>query len=535
MASYDRRITLYINGQQVSNDVRSIRAEMTRLINEQARMTIGSDEYIRHARAIQQLRGVMAQHQQQIAAITSSWSLRGMADGINRYFGMITMGIASVTGVVLGFKNLVKTFNDFEERVGNLSALTGLAGASLDWLTQKAKDMSTATLEGGIRVTQSAQEIIDAFTKTGSARPELLKNKEALVDVTQNAIILANAAKTELQPAIEALTMVMNQYNVPASEARRIINALGAGSKEGAGEIPYLTQAIEKSGTVAKQAGIPLETLIATIETLAPRISAPEIAGRTLKGVLLDLQKGADDTNPAIVGMSAAFENLAKKNLSVTELLKLFGTENITTAQILMTNIGELKNYEKAVTGTNVAMEQAAINTANNNARLAQAKNRINIISIELGQKLTPALTLATGWFGKMLSITLVMVNFFQKYGSTIVVATSAIIGYTVAVKLSAMWTERHNAGSVISLALQKVRVIWHNTERAAMLLMAAAQALLTGNVTRAAQAWRLFNSIVKVSPIGLLVGAIMAIGTALYFYSQKLSEAQIAQKPSTM
>jgi hypothetical protein len=31
--SYDRRINLYINGQQVSNDVKSIRAEMTRLVN----------------------------------------------------------------------------------------------------------------------------------------------------------------------------------------------------------------------------------------------------------------------------------------------------------------------------------------------------------------------------------------------------------------------------------------------------------------------------------------------------------------------
>lgn len=73
MASYDRRITLYINGQQVQNDVRSIRAEMTRLINEQSRMTIGSDEYVRHARGIQQLRGVLATHNQQIGQTRESW------------------------------------------------------------------------------------------------------------------------------------------------------------------------------------------------------------------------------------------------------------------------------------------------------------------------------------------------------------------------------------------------------------------------------------------------------------------------------
>jgi len=293
---YNRRINLFINGQQVSNDVRSIRAKMTKLVNEQARMTLGSQEYIAHARQIRDLRTILAEHNQQIAAVSRSWSLGKMGDAFNRYFAMITAVVASVTGLIMGFKALVKTFNDYEERVDILSALTGLAGSSLDWLSQKAKDLSTAKLEGGIRVTQGVQEIVDAFTKTGSARPELLKNKEALAQVTQKAIILSNAAKTTLQPAIEALTMLMNQYNVPASEARRIINALGAGSKEGAGEIPYLTTAFEKAGTVAADAGLSIEMMVATIETLAPRISQPEIAGRSLKGVLLDLQQGVEAT-----------------------------------------------------------------------------------------------------------------------------------------------------------------------------------------------------------------------------------------------
>ena len=224
-SSYNRRINLFINGQQVSNDVRSIRAEMQKLVNEQARMTLGSQEYIAHARRIRDLRTILAEHNQQIAAVSRSWSMASIGDAFNRYFSLITAVVASVTGLVLAFKTLVKTFNDYEERVDNLSALTGLAGSSLDWLSQKAKDLSTSTLEGGIRVTQGAQEIVDAFTKTGSARPELLKNKEALAQVTQEAIILSNAAKTTLQPAIEALTMVMNQYNVPAIEASWIINA----------------------------------------------------------------------------------------------------------------------------------------------------------------------------------------------------------------------------------------------------------------------------------------------------------------------
>ena len=504
---------------------------MTRLINEQSRMIIGSNEYVRNAKGIQELRGIMAQHNKDIAAVSNSWSLQGMADGLNKYFGLITAGIAGATMAIMGIKNLVKTFNDFEERVGNLSALTGLTGDSLEWLSQKAKEMSISTLENGILVTQSAQDIVDAFTKVGSARPELLKNKEALAEVAQEALILGNAAKTDLQPAIEALTMVMNQYNVPATEARRIINAIAAGSKEGAGEVPYITAAFEKAGTVAADAGISIETLVATIETLAPRITQPEIAGRSLKAVLLDLQNGADDTNPALVGLSVALENMGKKNYSVTELTKRFGVENITVAKILIDNVGELKKFETAVTGTNVAIEQATINTDNNNAKLAQAKNRLNLVSMELGEKLSPSLTLVTGWTGKAIKLFSTLIDVFVKYAPVIVTATASIVAYTVATKLATMWEERKNAASLISIVIGKAQALAYNAQFAAIALYNAATALLTGNLGRAAIQFRAFSAALMANPIGLVVGLLVAAGSALYFYTAKLTAAQVAQK----
>ena len=60
--TYTRRINLYINGKEVKNDLVSIRREMNRLTNEQARMTMGSREYNAHAVKIRSLRGVIRQH-----------------------------------------------------------------------------------------------------------------------------------------------------------------------------------------------------------------------------------------------------------------------------------------------------------------------------------------------------------------------------------------------------------------------------------------------------------------------------------------
>ncbi|MCQ2266039.1 MAG: hypothetical protein MJZ46_08410 [Bacteroidales bacterium] len=44
--SQPRRVTIYINGKEVEASVKQIRAEMNKLINEQNRMVIGSDEYM---------------------------------------------------------------------------------------------------------------------------------------------------------------------------------------------------------------------------------------------------------------------------------------------------------------------------------------------------------------------------------------------------------------------------------------------------------------------------------------------------------
>jgi len=443
------RVMKNLNG----TNLKDLQQAEKQLSNELKTMSRNTTEYVAKSKQLQQVSAEVRKVRTEMTELNSASSggfFGKMAGGFNKYFGMATAALASITGLTLGVKKAVEAFNDFEKKMDNLSALTGLQGEELQYLSDQAKKLSVSTVDGGVRITQGADAIVDAYTKVGSARPELLKNKEALNQVTQEAIILSEAANGELQPAVDALAMVLNQFNAPATDARRIINALAAGSKEGAGEIPYLTTAIEKAGTVAADVGMNYEQLIGTIETLAPRITAPEIAGRSLKGVILDLQKTADDTNPAIVGFAQAIENLGKKQLSTNELMKIFGSENITVAKILIDNQNETKKYTDAVTGTNVALEQANINTDNNASKLAQAQNRAKLVAIELGEKLAPAMTALTGYGTKFLKVISALVDFFSKYKVSILVITAAIAGYSI--------------GVAASIALDKLKDYWVNT-----------------------------------------------------------------------
>lgn len=538
--SYDRRINLYINvdGKEVKNNATSIKAELQKITNQQALMTIGSKEYIEQARKIQQLKGVLAEHRDNIKETQKSWSFKGMADGFNRYMGIATAFAASAAGVLLSFKQIVQSFNDYQEQVSNLSALTGLTGDDLEWLSNKAKELSTSTLEGGIRIKSSAQDIVEAFTKMGSARPELLKNKEALAQVTQQALILAEAGKLETSVAIDAVAAAMNQFNLDATQSVRIINALAAGSLEGSAEIADLTGSLKNVGTVAASSNMTLEETVAALEVMAEKQLKGEEAGTKLRGALLKMKDaGVGYASGKFVFVDALTEINEKLAQQGSEMerdalkAKIFGIENVTAGSILIQNVGRFNELTTAVTGTNVAMEQAITNTDNNNAKLAQAKNKLNVMSIELGEKLAPALQVSTNGLSYLIKAMTVSIDFFVKYKGIIVTTVATITAYTLATKMAVLWEERSNKTKLLSIAIGKLQALAYRAQFAGIALYNAGVALLSGNMAVASVQARAFTAALMANPIGLIVGGIVAIGTAMYFMTGKATAAQKAQK----
>lgn len=372
----------------------------------------------------------------------NSLSLGKIADGFNRYMGMGTALIGSLVGVVLGFRQLNDITMEFEERVDNLGALTGLAGEELAWLEENAKKTSVAIVEGGIRIKQGATDIVDAYTKMGSQRPELLKNKEALAAVTQDGILLSEAAKSKLDPAISALANTMNQFNLQANESRRVINVLAAGSKEGAGDIPYLSAAIEKAGTTFDLMGVSVERGVGIIEAVAPKFKKAELAGNSLDKVFLKMKDqqigyatGVFDVNDAIDELVFRFQNGESAS-------SIFGVEHAKMVEILVQSKSEMNRYTEAVTGTNIALEQAYKNTNNQAAILAQARNEYQLTAMELGKELGPAITMSTNGFTYFMKALVGGIHMFGEYRDEIAAVTTGLIVYGTAIKAELILTK---------------------------------------------------------------------------------------------
>lgn len=363
------------------------------LTAEIARSTQGSKEFIEANRALADVRGQISAVKDEMKALgeSSPSVMSQVMSGVHDFTQSLFNFPKSIGEAVSRGLNAVKqfatesveAFKSFEDKSKNLTALTGLKGDDIAYLEQRARDLAATA-------TDTANEVLDAFTLMGSAKPELLKDKEALAETTEAALTLAAAAKMDAKSSVESLAATMNQFGAPAAEANRYINALAAGSQAGSAAVTDISKSIVKFGATASAANLSVEQSVGLIETLADKGIKGEVAGTALNSALLKLQVGVDQFNPKIVGMEQALDNLAAANLSTADMVGIFGRGNVVAGQILIENRKRFQELTSAVTGTSTAFEQAATNSDTLAVRQKVAENTINNVKIVLGQKLMP-------------------------------------------------------------------------------------------------------------------------------------------------
>jgi TP901 family phage tail tape measure protein len=406
---------------------------------------------------------------------------------------------ATVRGVFQVIRQGTDTIVGFEEELANLSSLTGATGGDLEFLANQAKGV-------GIATTVSATDAVKAFTAIGSARPDLLANKEALAAVTKEAIALSEAAKIDLATAGKAVAGAMNQFNLPASDAARIVNVLAAGSKEGAADVGVLGESIDKVGTVLAANNVSLEEGTALLETLADKELKGAQAGTQLRNVVLRLVQAGKGFSTGQFNVNEALEETRKEFEAIPDpvdraeaAIKMFGLESVTAGNILLDNIDRYQSLTEAVTDSSVAYEQQATNTSTVSAALARLRNTVDSVFLSFSN--------STGIMRKGIDfLSRNLLTFLKLFG----VLTTAILTYITYTKLA----------SAASTA-------W----AAATRLVSVATALFSGGIKGATEAVKGFNATVKASPVGLLLSLLALATTAFFAFRDSATEAAEAQR----
>lgn len=376
MASAERQL------EQVRTQIRQTREELDNLSSASEGFDLSSI-----GNSINSLRsGDISGFVSQLQALRSI-SLGSIVSSVGALGASLSAAIAPVAALVGGIAALgytvsesISSVSDFETHLDGLQSLTGLGDDAMKSIADGAIEMSK-----GFK--SSASEIVDSMKLIGSQAPELLKNQDALMKVTEAANVLSEAAGIEVVDAAKGLTTVMNQMGASASEAANIINVLAASSQQGSADVAYLNTAFEKAGTAAKSAGMDYTQLAAAIETIAPKFSSADVAGSTLNSTLLALSVQANDKfKPAVVGMDQALQNLAKAEMDDIQMKNLVGASNITMLKTLIEAKDTFKGFESSLAGTNTAYEQMAINTDNLDGTINGLKANWEALLLTLGE-----------------------------------------------------------------------------------------------------------------------------------------------------
>ena len=313
----EKKLSLY---QQESRRLNEMRKEYKELALQEQQNTKSARTLLAQITQLdsklKQVDATVGQHQRNVGNYEGA--LGKLKIGLGNVSGMLQQFGVAFGGVALAGKG-IKTIADFETSVADLSAVTGQSGKDLDFLANKSIEFSK-------RFGGSASSIVEAFKLAGSARPELLKNGQALSDLTEKAILLSKASGDDVPTSIKNLTGTLNAFELPAGQAGKVMDILANASQLGAQEIPYLTEAFTKFGGIAKSQGVSIAESAGAIELLGLKMPDAATAGTALRNVMIKLMAPdalGKDAQDRLKNLGINTAELSDKNKSLAERLQV--------------------------------------------------------------------------------------------------------------------------------------------------------------------------------------------------------------------
>lgn len=541
-----RGIYLYINGQQINNDLKSVQGELKKLQNEQAKMTIGSEKYIQTGKKIQALDSIIQEHRKQWrntnAEIektkTSILSLGKLTDSFNKYFGVLTAFIASFTGLTFAMRKCVDDFASLEEGEANVRKYTGMTKEEVKDLNEAFKNMDTRAAR-----TKLNQLAADAG-RLG------IQGKKDLLEFVEGANIINVSLGDDLgEDAVKNIGKLAQMFGTADEKGLKagmlsVASAVNEVAQNSSAAEKYLVEFTARVAGTGKQAGIAIPQIMGYASVLDQNMLRSEMAATAVQKVWLKMyqepakfaklagksvQEFTDlvlsDANEAFLQL---MENLSKSsgliNLApIFEEMKLDGTEAIGVLNTIVASVGKIRKEQEVATkafeaGTSVIDEY---NVQNNTlqATIEKAKKKFQEYSYLLGEKLAPYMGMVVSKSSSLLKIIAVLIEFFIKYGAGLTKITVVLLAYIAAQKLHVMWGQRTNALTAAGIAL-------NTTYRTVLAALAVVYNLLRGRLFAAQIAMIAFNKVVQLNPIGLLISALTALGMVIANYINKQREA---------
>ena len=449
----------------------------------------------------------------------------------NAFIGKMKQ-IAGITAVGMGIKKSISMFTAFDDVARRVQGTTGANAETMELLRYQAKELGRTT-------SWSASEAAEAqfeFAKAGFSNNEILAATPGILDT-------ATAAQMGLAEATEITAGALRMFGLDASKSTQVGDMLTKTASSTTTDVRDLAESLKYSGNGAKQFGLSLEQTLGILGQLGNLSLKGSQAGTALQAVFSTLQNSKKQEMLMNIGVQLTEDGSYRNILDIIEDIK-----------------DKTKGMEKAQRESFISQVFQEQGSQAMNRLLATPKEEldklINEVKNSSGFSQELANTLNAGLGGSFRNLTSATEGLAIAFGEYLEPSIITLLnGVTQIVTAGTGFVEWLNSGSYLATGLTTVvlgltagfvaykgaimaTTIWNNifsnSEIIKKNVMFAGQvltksyAIVMGLLKGQTMATTLATlglstaTTILLSPIGLIVGAVVALGAGfIYLYNK--------------
>lgn len=519
-----------------TKSINELKSAAKQLQSQISKLTPGTKQFIEKSKQLQQVNARLNSLKATLKEVNleqkrSALSIKSMADGFNKYFGMATAGIAAITGLSMAFRKCAEEAAKLDDVYSDVMKTTGLLHEEVAELDQELMRIDTRTSREqllllardagklGIQGKENILGFVRAADQIQVALGEDL-GEGAIRNLGKIADVLGYTQKMGIEKALLSI----------ASS----INAVGQASTASEGYIVDFTQRL---AGVSAQTNISAANIIGFASGLDQSAMKVEMAATAFQKFVMKLYEDPakfaeyanmqvkeftdllnTDANKAII---TVLKSLKDKDgfASLVPIFKDMGLDGARAVSVLAAMATNITAVTEAQALANQEFEKATsvteeYNTKNNNmqAQLEKRRKEFQAAAVTLGQKLNPVLLKST-------SATTYLIKALVLYGKEIKNVAITLAVLTAAVKANTI------AHTVYQAVVKGITVV-QKTFTVAINAASYAFNILRGRTVAATKAYLAMKAAMSASVFGAIATAVSALVVVITRLINKEKEA---------
>lgn len=504
------------------------------------RVKRGTKEWDDYVEKLKEVQAELSKVKKEMQPDNSKSFIDKIKDGINDWGTTAAAATAAFAGVVMSGKAAVQAYADMEAEEANVRKFTGMTAEEVQSLNAEFKKLDTRTSR------EELNKLAQEAGRLGKTAPEDVLGFVKASDQLNVALDDLGEGATLTLSKLTGIFGDEERYGTEKSllKVGSVINEL---SQNCSASAPYLAEFSSRIGGIAAQSKMTISQVMAFAAVLDSNNLAVEASSTAVgqlitsiyqepakiaKAAGMDVTKFSklvkEDMNGALI---ALFEQLNRFGgmESLASVFDSMGTDGARAIPVLAALSGHVDTLKWQQQQANEAFKEGVsvtneFNVQNNTvqAQLDKAKKGFNEMAVALGEQLLPVMRYCISGSSMMMRVISVLVNFIIEYKGSLISLGAAVLAYTIYIKASAIAT---NAWGGVCKVVQGTATIL----KASVLLLRIAYYNLTGQVSKASAAMRIFNSICKLSPLGLLIAAVTAAIGLFVTFTHRANESKKA------